>query len=126
MKDKLKIYIDYDPPNWNNYINLERTNKYAANNLKQKEKKIVKYATIGKKYTGSYPVELVVKKHFKTRKGDLDNVRIKGLLDGLVTSGVLKNDNLKHITRIILEPVFDGKEGIEIEIMGLKQCEDES
>ena len=47
---------------------------------------------------------------------DLDNTRVKGLLDGLVACGVLKNDNLRHIQKIVLEPIFDDKEGIEIEI----------
>lgn len=112
----MKIFINYQTPNWNDYINLERTNFYAANKLKQQEKKIVRFNTIGKKYTGSYPVEITFKPHYKDRRQDLDNFRIKGLLDGLVTSGVLKNDNLRHIQRIILEPVFDNKEGVEIEI----------
>lgn len=115
----MKLFIKHDFPNWNEYINLERTNKYAANKLKQEEKEIVKYYTIGKKYKGKYPVEIVFKPHFKDYRKDLDNTRVKGLLDGLVACGVLKNDNLKHIQRIVLEPIFDGKEGIEVEIKEL-------
>ena len=115
----MKIFIDYDPPNWNEYINKERSNKFAANTLKQKEKQIVKYSTIGKTYKGNYPVEIIFKPHFKDYRKDLDNTRIKGLLDGLVSAGVLKNDNLKHIQRIVLEPIFDNKVGIEIEIKEL-------
>lgn len=112
----MKIYIDYNAPNWNEYINLERRNYLGANTLKQKEKKIVALSCIGKKYTGKYPVEIIFKKHFKDRRQDLDNVRVKGLLDGLIASKVLKNDNLRHIQRIVIEPVFDKQEGIEIEI----------
>lgn len=112
----MKLFIKYDFPNWNDYINLERRNKYAANNLKQKEKEIVRCFTIGKKYDGKYPVEIAFKPHFKDYRKDLDNTRVKGLLDGLVTCKVLKNDNLKHIQKITLEPVFDEEEGIEIEI----------
>lgn len=112
----MKIFIDYDVPNWNEYINLERKNMYAANKLKQKEKLIVSYSTIGKKYKGNYPVKITFKPHFKDYRKDLDNTRVKGLLDGLVACGVLKNDNLRHIQKIILEPVFDNKQGIEIEI----------
>ena len=41
MEKKLKLYIDYDFPNCNEYINLERKNKYATNHLKQKEKKML-------------------------------------------------------------------------------------
>ncbi len=112
----MKIFINYMPPNWNEYINLERKNFYAANNLKQKEKQIVRYSTIGKKYTGNYPIEITFRPYFKDRRQDLDNTRVKGLLDGLVACGVLKNDNLKHIQKITLEPIFENKEGIEIEI----------
>lgn len=116
--------MDYDPPNWNDYINLERRSFHAANNLKQKEKKIVKLLAVGKRYDGSYPAEIIIKKHFKDKRQDLDNVRIKGILDGLVACGVIKNDNLKHIQRIWFEAVFDDKPGIEIEIKELENNAD--
>lgn len=116
----MKLILDYIPPNWNEYINLERKNMYASNKLKQKEKLIVSYLTIGKKYTGSYPIEIIFKPHFKDFRQDLDNFRYKGILDGLVACKVLKNDNLKHIQKITLEPVFDKKEIVEIEIKELK------
>lgn len=32
----MRFYIDYEPPNWNNYIALERGSKYGANALKQR------------------------------------------------------------------------------------------
>lgn len=112
----MKIKINYEPPNWNNYINIERRNFYQANKLKQKEKEIIKENCIGKKYEGNYPIEITFRKHFKDFRQDLDNVRIKGLLDGLVSCGVLKNDNLKHIQKITLEPIFDKETGVEIEI----------
>ncbi len=115
----MKIYIEQDFLNWNDYINLERSNKFAANKVKQDEKKTVAFLVVGKKYNGEYPVEIIFRKHFKDLRQDLDNVRIKGVLDGLVACGVLKNDNLKHIQRIVLEPVFDNKTGIEIEIKKL-------
>ena len=112
----MKIFIGYTPENWNQYINAERTNKYAANQIKQREKQIVKIFAKGKRYTGSYPVEIIVRPHYDAQRQDLDNCRYKGLLDGLVSAGVLKNDNLKHIQRIVLEPIFDEKVGIEFEI----------
>ena len=115
----LKIFIPYSPPNWNNYINAERTNKYIANSIKQEEKRIVKLLTKGMQYSGNYPVEVIVRPHFNAYRQDLDNCRYKGLIDGLVSAGVLKNDNLKHIQRIVLEPIFDDKVGIEIEIRGM-------
>ena len=116
MSKELKLFIPYEVPNWNKYIDLERGNKYEANKLKQQEKQIVRLLTRGKRYTGYYPVEIIVRPHFSALRQDLDNFRYKGLLDGLVSAGVLKNDNLKHIQRITLEPIFDNKVGVEIEI----------
>ena len=115
----MKIFIGYMPENWNEYIRAERTNMYAANGIKQREKQIVKLFTKGKKYEGQYPVEIIVRPHYSAQRQDLDNCRYKGLLDGLVSAGVLKNDNLKHIQRIVLEPIFDDKIGIEFEIREL-------
>ena len=112
----MKLFINYDPPNWNDYIEMERSTFYKANKLKQKEKQIVALSTIGKKYDGEYPIEIVFKPHFKDHRKDLDNTRVKGLLDGLVACNVLKNDNLRYIQRIVIEPIFDDVIGIEIEI----------
>lgn len=112
----MKIKIHYLPPNWNDYINMERTNKYKANNLKQQEKQFMELSLKGIKYNGKYPVHIILKPHYSSLRQDLDNFRYKGLLDGLVSAGVLKNDNLKHIQKITIEPVFDNAECVEIEI----------
>lgn len=116
----MKIRLDYMPPNWNEYINIERTNKYKANYLKQYEKSYTGFSCRGKKYEGKYPVEIVFKPHYSSSRQDLDNFRYKGLLDGLVTAEVLKNDNLKHIQKITIVPVFDDEECVEIEIKELE------
>ena len=112
----MKIEIPYIPPNWNDYINAERTNKYIANKIKQDEKRIMMYLCSGTKYEGNYPVEISFKPHYLAYRQDLDNFRYKGILDGLVTAGVLKNDNLKCIKKISLEAVVDGESYIDIEI----------
>lgn len=117
----MKIKLDYMPPNWNSYILLERGNKYGANKIKQKEKGIVKLLTVGKRYTGNYPVEIIFKPHFSNHRQDLDNFRYKGLLDGLVAAEVIKNDNLRHIQKITVEPIFDDTECVEIEIKELEK-----
>lgn len=113
------IKIPYSPPNWNDYINMERRNKYQANSLKQKEKQFMMAFCRGKVYEGKYPVHIALKPHYSALRQDLDNFRYKGLLDGLVSAGVLKNDNLKHIQKITIEPVFDNTECVEIEIKEL-------
>lgn len=111
------IYVPYEPPNWNNYINIERTNIFKANKLKQQEKAIINSVCKGRVYSGKYPVEIIVKAYFKDKRKDLDNVRLKGIIDGLVACGVIKNDNLNCINKLTLIAIIDAnKKGLEIEI----------
>ena len=111
----MKIHIDYDFDNWNEYIRKERSNKYWASNVKKKEIDIVRYSTIGMKYKGKYPIKITYLKYFKDKRQDLDNVRIKGIQDSLVKLGIIKNDNLNCIQEIVFKPIFsDEKSGIDI------------
>lgn len=111
----MKIFISYDFLNWNEYIKAERGNKYHANAIKQAEKEYIAY-TVKEKYTGKYPITLTVRPHFQNKRKDLDNFRIKGLLDGLVAAGVIVNDNLNCINKIVIEAVFSEEIGVEVEI----------
>ena len=115
MSNKLKIFIDYDFIDWNKYIQAERGSLYHANAIKQAEKNYIAY-TVRQKYTGKYPVTLTIRPHFQNKKRDLDNFRLKGLIDGLVAAGVIVNDNLKCINRIIIEPIYNEEVGVEVEI----------
>ena len=111
----MKIFIPYDFTDWNTYINTERGNLYKANQIKQEEKRIVSLL-VREKYKGDYPITVTFRPHFKNKRRDLDNYRLKGLLDGLVATGVIRNDNLTCIDTIIIEAVFAESEGGEIEI----------
>lgn len=111
------MYIDYDFPNWNKYIGAERANKFIAIKMKSQEKQIVRVLCKGMKKVTKYPIAIYVKKYVKTKNTDIDNIRIKGLLDGLVDLGILENDNLNYINKIVLEAeVSKEKDGIDIEI----------
>lgn len=116
-----RIYIPYDPPNWNEYIKMERGNKYAASSLKRHEKELVGWYCESLVYHGGYPAQVTIRPHFSSKRKDLDNTRYKGILDGLVSCGVISSDNLNHIQRIILEPVFDDTEEIEVIIEPLEE-----
>lgn len=109
----MKIHIPYEFPNWNEYINAERTNRYIASDMKKVDKEAVIWL-VKEKYQGSYPVTLTIRPYFKHKKKDLDNYRMKGLIDGLVSAGVIENDNLTKIDKIILEPVFTDETGVEV------------
>lgn len=113
----ISIYINYDFDNWNTYINKERSNKFWASSVKKKELDIIRYSTLNIKPINEYPVKLTFTKYFQDKRQDLDNVRIKGIIDGLVKCGILKNDNLNCITEIVLKAEFsDEKDGILVEI----------
>ena len=117
----MKLFFPHGPVSWNEYIAIERGNKYAASAFKKKQKEQVCAEFFGMAYDGKYPITITFRPHFKNKRRDLDNVVIKGILDGLVACGVIRNDNLKHIQRIILEPVFDDTEGIEVIIEPLEE-----
>lgn len=122
MEGKVKLYFDYEFPNWNEYIRAERANKYKAAAMKKKEKTYVCFV-VKEKYEGEYPATLIVRPHFQNKRRDLDNYRIKGLVDGLVAAGVIVNDNLKYIDKIILEAVFENTKGVEVELQPSKEAE---
>lgn len=111
----MKIFIPYDFPNWNEYVRIERSNRYMANKIKQQEKDFICW-TVKEKYQGGYPVTLRIRPYFQNKRRDLDNFRMKGLIDGLVAAGVIRNDNLTCIDRIIMEPVFSDRIGVEVTI----------
>lgn len=120
----MKIHIPYEFPNWNEYINAERSNRYIASDMKKVDKEAVIWL-VKEKYQGSYPVTLTIRPYFKHKKKDLDNYRIKGLLDGLVSAGVIENDNLTKIDKIILEPVFTDEVGVDVIIEPTEHKKDE-
>lgn len=120
----MKFFINYDFPNWNEYIKAERGSLYHANAIKQAEKNFIAY-TVRQKYTGKYPVTLIIRPHFQNKRRDLDNFRLKGLIDGLVAAGVIINDNLKCINRITVEAVFSEEVGVEVEIIESEGADNE-
>lgn len=120
----MKFFINYDFPNWNEYIKAERGSLYHANAIKQAEKNFIAY-TVRQKYTGKYPVTLIIRPHFQNKRRDLDNFRLKGLIDGLVAAGVIVNDNLKCINRITVEAVFSEEVGVEVEIIESEGADNE-
>lgn len=113
----MKFHLDYVPINWNEYIREERTSFYLANKVKQQDKRLVKLFC-KECYNEGYPAEIIFTVHYKDHRQDLDNFRMKGLIDGLVANGIIKNDNLNHIQKITLIPVFEG-EGVDIEIKAI-------
>lgn len=120
----MRLFIPYEFPNWNEYIQAERSNRYIASDMKKVDKEAVIWL-VKEKYQGSYPVTLTIRPYFKHKKKDLDNYRMKGLIDGLVSAGVIENDNLTKIDKIILEPVFTDEVGVDVIIEPTEHKKDE-
>jgi hypothetical protein len=63
-----------------------------------------------------FPIEITFKWHMKSKTADLDGRIPKNIIDGLVRSKRIPDDNVKYITRIIHEYVGDTKDYVEVEI----------
>lgn len=113
--DVFQVYLPL-PTNWNKYIQLERGSKFGAAALKNKEKNLITDMCAGAKYVGGYPCQINVLACFKNKRSDLDNLRIKGIIDGLVSAGVIPDDSLKYVSRIVFESQVTDTEGLVVTI----------
>lgn len=103
----------------NDYINIERTNKYKAASVKRKFTNKIKMFTLSQtrqKIEGLHDVEIDWYKPHK--RHDADNVfaGVKFLLDGIAASGFIKSDNRKNI-RNISHRIHTGKDRIVIKFI---------
>lgn len=108
--------------NLNDYINAERTNRYAAAQMKAKNEKIAS-AYILKSLKGvkiRSPVKMRYRWYEPDRRRDPDNISSFGrkvIHDALVRCGVLENDGWKNIAGFSDEFYIDKKmPRIEVEI----------
>lgn len=115
-KYRERVVIDYKLDNWNDTIYINRKNKYAANNKKQKEMSIIRNFLIGIKPIRKYPVRLECIWHVVNLGSDLDNKSLKSVLDEMQNKGILENDNSKHIQEITHKVMKDKKDYLELYI----------
>lgn len=111
-----KVILDYKFESINDYIDECRTGYRVANNTKQKETNLaaLMFAKIPK--IEKYPIELIFKWHIKNKQSDLDGRLPKNIIDGLVRSTRIPDDNVKYIQRIIHEYISDTKDYVEVEV----------
>ena len=115
------LELPWLPEDWNTYIRSERSSKYLAAKIKESDKNAIAHLTRFKPpYTGGYPCKIMAVASFKNLRRDLDNLRLKGIIDGLVGAGKLENDNLNHIQRITITGVKGDKDTLTITIKPLK------
>jgi len=96
------ITIDGEFPTLNEYIQIERGNKFAAASTKKKYTDFVRLSCIGVLPVEIYPVCIYVTWTRSDSRTDPDNVSfaIKFILDGLVKAHVLRGDTSKDIEEI--------------------------
>lgn len=117
---KYKFEIDKRLIGYNQYSNIERRNRYEANNIKQKEQAYIIWCI--REQLGNIRIDKPVKGKFiwieENRKRDLDNVCFakKFILDSLVQSGVLKDDNRKIVTGFIDEFEYAKESKVIVEL----------
>lgn len=120
MKNLIQeLKIDRLPMSLNEYINIERGNKFAAAKIKKNETESVYWfikAQELKPMKGK--VRIVFHWYVKNIKKDPDNIAFgkKYILDGLVMAGILKNDGQKNIGGFSDHFHIDKKEGVVIYI----------
>lgn len=118
-KYHVSIKIDYKFESINNYINACRTNYHIANKIKQKETQLsaLEFTKIPK--IEKYPIAIKFKWHMKSKTADLDGRLPKNIIDGLVRSKRIIDDNVKYIQKITHEYISDDKDYVEVEIKEL-------
>lgn len=111
-----KVIINHKFKNINQYVNECRTNYHIANKTKQEETTLaaLEFAKIPK--VEKYPISLTFKWHMKNKISDLDGRLAKNIIDGLVRSKRIVDDNVKYIQRIVHEYISDDKDYVEVVI----------
>ena len=112
----MKILINNKFKSLNEYINECRTNYYIANKTKQKETMLSALAFSKIPPIKNYPIELIFYWHIKNKQSDLDGRIPKNIIDGLVRSKRIPDDNVKYIQKITHIYIEDKTDYVEIEI----------
>ena len=100
----MNLILNTSFPTLNEYINLERTNKFQAANLKKVMTNKIAY--LAKELNFMLPektcFDIEITWYKPNNRHDHDNISfgIKFVLDGLINAKVLKNDNSKYIRNI--------------------------
>lgn len=103
----------------NQYINAERSNRFKAAKIKKDKTSEISYYFSKESPIINYPFDI----HFvwccKSKRSDPDNIvfQKKFILDGMVSSGFIKNDTFKEITGFKDDFKFTDFEGVELSLI---------
>lgn len=102
MMTKQSLTLSFGLPGLNEMIRIARGNKYASAKQKKKYTKLVEKELIAQQCIPDEPLESIIVNCIWTESGharDPDNIRVgvKYVLDGMVNTGVLKDDSMKYV-----------------------------
>lgn len=111
-----KITIKGKLDDLNTYISAERSHRQKGAEMKRINTEIVEWQTKNLEPIKHYPLHMHILWFTKDERIDADNIAFakKYILDGLVRSGVIKDDNRKHIKSFSDEFAVDKNERAEI------------
>jgi len=113
------LHIDGRLPSLNEYINAERSSKYAAATMKKNaENKIAVFITQNRLKPVTRPVKLFYTWYLRDRRKDLDNIAFaqKFVQDALVFTDILPNDGQKWVVGFSHDFKIDAHEGVSVEL----------
>lgn len=113
-------------PSLNEYINAERSSKYAAAGLKKSTEMIIAYhiPAAMRRIMIKNPVHIAYTWIEPDKRRDKDNIAFgkKFIQDALVKAGVLSNDGWKQITGFT-DDFKIGEPGVRVKITEVKEAE---
>ena len=114
------LHIEYRLPTLNEYINAERSNRYAGAVMKKKaEATIALFIKNDRLKPVTVPVTLIYNWRMKNRRCDKDNISFaqKFIQDALVRCGILQNDGWNNIQGFSHDFEVNKQEGVSVEIL---------
>ena len=122
-----KIIIERPLPTLNEYINDNRTHYHKGAKVKKNATRIcqayIQQAINKGLELPKLPMDLKFTWYVKNRRKDKDNIAFakKFILDGMTSSGLIKNDGWAQIEGFTDTFIVDKNERVEIELIGANE-----
>lgn len=114
------FYIDIKLPSLNEYTKTNRANRYAGNKMKANNQSYIRGCIYY--HLKNLKIENPIIVHFTwiedSKRRDLDNVTFaqKFILDALVETGTIKNDNARYVKGLTHKFEYKKEAGVMVEL----------
>jgi Holliday junction resolvase RusA-like endonuclease len=116
----MKLILPGEFVTLNEYVNAERSNKYAGASIKKSETERVFWECRSQQLSAILgQLDYTFTWYVKDRRRDPDNVffSTKFILDGLYKAGIIESDTQAHVGRIIHNKIIVDRENPRVEIL---------